>query len=100
MQQPLVTICIPTFNGMAYLESALASALNQTYKNIEVLICDDGSTDGTVAFAKKQIDKRIRFIQHAKGEGMVANWNYCLQEARGIWIKLLFQDDILHVDCI
>lgn len=100
MQQPLVTICIPTFNGMAYLESALASALNQSYNNIEVLICDDGSTDGTVAFTKRQTDKRIRFIQHAKKESMVTNWNYCLQQARGTWIKLLFQDDLLHPDCV
>lgn len=99
---PLVSICIPTYNAAAYLEPCLQSALAQTYHKTEILICDDGSTDETVAIIKKyqQLYVQIRLIQNAENKGMVNNWNNCIKQAKGSWIKFLFMDDVLQPDCI
>jgi glycosyltransferase involved in cell wall biosynthesis len=99
---PLVSICIPTYNAAAYLEPCLQSALAQTYLKTEILICDDASTDETIAIIKKyqQQNAKIRLIQNVENIGMVNNWNNCIKQAKGSWIKFLFMDDILQPDCI
>lgn len=101
MNTPLVTICIPTYNAAEFFEPCLQSALAQTYPNIEILVSDDGSTDNTLAIAEKY---RKRYSQITivanKNKGMVNNWNNCIEEAKGEWIKLLFQDDILMPSCV
>lgn len=102
MGDPLVSICIPTYNGTKYLEECLNSAINQTYKNIEILIVDDNSIDNTwkIISSYLALDKRIRAYKNDKNEGLVNNWNKCLELATGEWIKFLFQDDRLTNDCI
>jgi glycosyltransferase involved in cell wall biosynthesis len=101
-QQPLVSICIPTYNGIAFLGSALESALAQTYSHIEIVVCDDGSTDGTQKMLERyrQTHSCIRIIRRDGNGGMVENWNLCIKEAKGEWIKFLFQDDLLRADCV
>lgn len=99
---PLVSICIPTFNGEKYLEEALKSVLEQTYKNIEVIFSDDSSTDRTLSIIKdfKQgVSFPVLIINH-KPAGIGANWNNCISNARGEYVKFLFQDDILFPTCI
>ncbi|MGP8214413.1 MAG: glycosyltransferase family 2 protein [Bacteroidia bacterium] len=102
MNAPIVSICIPTYNGEKYIGQCIESALHQTYTNTEILIVDDGSSDNTCniveGFAAK--DKRIRFLRNEKNLGLVANWNKCMEVAKGEWIKFLFQDDYLDADCI
>jgi glycosyltransferase involved in cell wall biosynthesis len=98
---PIVSICIPTYNAGEFFEACLQSALSQTYMNVEILISDDGSSDDTLKIAE-QYQKQfshIRLVQNASG-GMVNNWNNCIEEAKGEWIKFLFQDDVLKPDCI
>ena len=99
---PLVSICIPTYNGEQYLEAALQSAINQTYTNIEILIVDDCSTDNTRAIINTlyQSDGRIKLITNTKNVGLVRNWSNCIAEASGQWIKFLFQDDLLEPTCV
>jgi len=101
MNHPLVSVCIPTYNAAEFFEPCLQSALAQTYPNLEILISDDGSTDDTLAVAEKyrQRDGRIRIVKN-KAEGMVNNWNNCVEQARGEWVKLLFQDDLLKPACV
>jgi glycosyltransferase involved in cell wall biosynthesis len=102
MTGPLINICIPTYNGEEYITQCIQSALGQTYTNIEILFVDDCSTDNTLgiieSFAKT--DNRIKLVRNEKNLGLVANWNKCIDIAKGEWIKFLFQDDYLDIDCI
>lgn len=101
-EKPLVSICIPTYNGEAFLEDAIASALAQTYPNLEIIISDDGSTDKTVEIAQNCLEKttlNYRIILH-QNYGLSQNWNFCISQAQGKYIKFLFQDDLLETNCI
>ena len=88
---------IPTYNYARFLPEAIESVLEQDWRDLELLISDDCSTDGSAeiiaAYAAK--DSRIRFRIHATNLGMVQNWNWCLSEARGEYVKFLFGDDKL-----
>lgn len=99
---PLVSVCIPTYNGGKYIEEALNSALNQTYNNIEIIISDDNSIDNTLESVNKiLIDSNIPyFIYHHQPGGIGANWNNCIRKANGEYIKFLFQDDLIQPECI
>lgn len=99
---PLISICIPTYNGAAYLQEALDSVLAQTYKNIEVIVSDDASQDPTLQLVeqfKEKVDFPVRICKHTPA-GIGANWNHCVQKAKGKYIKFLFQDDVLKPTCI
>jgi glycosyltransferase involved in cell wall biosynthesis len=97
-----VSICIPTYNGAQYFEACLDSVLNQTYKDIEILVVDDRSTDNSVEIVEHYaaIDQRIRLVQNEHNLGLVGNWLKCIELSEGLWIKFLFQDDLLASDCI
>ncbi|MEG5139781.1 MULTISPECIES: glycosyltransferase [unclassified Microcoleus] len=100
--QPLVSICIPTYNGEAFIEETIKSAIAQTYSNIELIISDDGSTDRTIAIAQtfqSQTSADFRIILH-RNYGLSQNWNFCIKQAKGEYIKFLFQDDLLAPECI
>ncbi len=83
-------MCTSVCNGEKYLEQCLNSAINQTYKNIEILLVDDASTDTTWSIAKNYAanDKRIKLHRNDTNIGLVANFNKCLELANGEWIKL------------
>lgn len=101
-EQPLVSVCIPTYNGEKYLQEALKSVQSQTYENIEVIISDDCSGDTTLEICES-FKKETRFPVHIykhQPAGIGANWNYSIEKANGRYIKLLFQDDILESNCI
>ncbi len=100
--QPKVSICIPTYNGEAFIEETIKSAIAQTYPNIELIVSDDGSTDRTIAIAQSflsQITADFRIILH-RNYGLSQNWNFCISQATGEYIKFLFQDDLLEPECI
>lgn len=101
--QPLVSICIPTFNGEAFIKEALLSACSQTYPNLEIIIADDSSTDKTVEivrdFQQKNPAADLRIMLH-RNYGLVGNLNFCISQAQGEYIKFLFQDDLLGANCI
>ena len=98
----MVSICIPAYNGQKYLQGCIDSAINQTYKDIEIIIVDDGSQDKTFEIATEYAakDSRIKIFRNKKNLGLVLNWNKCLKLATGIWIKFLFQDDYLELNCV
>ncbi|MDT8416132.1 MAG: glycosyltransferase family A protein, partial [Flavobacteriaceae bacterium] len=102
MPQALVSICIPTYNGAAYLAEALESAIGQTYPHLEIVVSDDASTDDTLEIVesfKQKTQLPIRAFHHTPS-GIGANWNHCMQKAQGEYIKFLFQDDVLMPDCV
>lgn len=102
MVHPLVSICIPTYNGAEFLAGALASLEAQTYANCEVIVSDDASSDRTLQIVE-EFAKSSKFpvrIFHHKPSGIGANWNHCVENARGEYIKFLFQDDLLAPECV
>ena len=97
-----ISICIPTYNGLPYLEGALGSVLDQTYREFEVLISDDGSTDGSLSLID-DFEKSSPFparVFRNKGLGISGNCNFLANEADGQFLKFLFQDDLLDPSCI
>jgi len=100
--RPKVSICIPTYNGAEYIEEALYSAINQTYNNIEIIICDDKSSDDTINICKAYQKKHpnIKIFQNTENLGLVKNWINVIDKASSYWIKFLFQDDVLKENCV
>lgn len=97
-----VSVCIPTYNGEKYLKESLESIKRQTFKNIEVIISDDQSKDNTLKIVnefKQEVDFPVNIYFH-QPQGIGANWNHCIEKAKGKYIKFLFQDDILYHTCI
>jgi GT2 family glycosyltransferase len=92
---PRVSVLTPAYNGEAFIGEALASLRAQTVRDFEVLVVDDGSTDGTHALVAAQalVDARIRLYRQDNG-GTQAARNTALSMARGAWIALLDQDDV------
>jgi glycosyltransferase involved in cell wall biosynthesis len=92
--QPKVTIVIPVYNGGDYFELALQSALAQTYQNVEIVVVNDGSTDGgkTDAVAKKYLPK-IKYI-HQQNKGVGGALNAALQAMSGDFFAWLSHDDL------
>src|SRR5258708_2549501 len=97
---PLVSVCIPVYRGAAHLRAAIDSVLSQTFRDIELLIVDDNSPDDSFAIACSYEDPRVRHLRNPRNLGAEGNWNRCLEEAAGRYIKVLPQDDILSADCL
>jgi len=92
----LISVILPAYNAEKTLAEAVTSTLNQTHKDLEVILIDDGSQDGTLALARDlaKIDPRIRvYARHH--EGLPAALNYGLSQARGAWIARMDADDIM-----
>lgn len=92
MFNPLVTIVIPVYNGSNYVKEAIDSALNQTYKNLEIVVVNDGSTDTTDEILKSYGDK-IRYFSKENG-GVSTALNLAIKEAKGEYISWLSHDDL------
>ena len=91
-----VSIGIPTYNRCNLLGDAINSALKQTYKNIEIIVFDNDSTDDTDQIIFSFEDSRLFYFRNDKNIGMVGNWNSCLEKATGEFFLLLSDDDILE----
>ena len=96
---PLVTIVTAIFNGEKYLEETIESVLNQTYKNIEYIIIDGGSTDKTLDIIKKY-ESKIDYWVSEKDKGIYDAWNKAIKVSNGEWISFLGADDILNSNAI
>lgn len=90
---PLVSVIIPTYNRPTYLQAAIASVLNQTFQNFEIIVSDDGSRESPQALVESFRDPRIRFRRNATNVGIAWNATYALQSARGKYIASLNDDD-------
>lgn len=91
---PQISICIPAYKRVNYLERLLNSISNQTYKDFEVIITDDSPDDGVKQLLEKlQSDTNIRFFKNENALGTPENWNEAIRRAEGTWIKLMHDDD-------
>lgn len=93
--RPMISVLIPIFNGERYLQESLESIKSQTFIDFEILLIDDGSTDGSMSILKKfaQHEKRVRVISKTNS-GLTDTLNHGLLECRGNWIARMDQDDI------
>lgn len=97
----LVSIGIPTYNrANSYLRCSLRSAVSQTYKNIEIIVSDNCSSDNTESVVKEFDDRRIRYYRQKENIGPVNNRNFCLEQSQGQYFLLLFDDDVIDDDFI
>jgi glycosyltransferase involved in cell wall biosynthesis len=100
-QDPLVSICIPVYNAEKTIGKTIASILNQKYKNLEITVVDNCSTDSTVKIAQSFNDPRIRIVLNmvhfSLGE---YNWNRCFAYANGEFLAIFHADDIYLPDMV
>ena len=94
-EKPKVSICITNYNYGRFIGDAIQSALEQTYKNFELIIMDNCSTDNSEEVIKSFSDPRIRYYKNDKNIGAIRNWNRGLSLARGEYITILHADDKL-----
>lgn len=99
---PLVSICIPTYNHAHFLPVAIRSALAQTERDLELLVVDNCSADGTQAVVDEfcRTDARVRYVRNEMNLGLVGNLNRCLELSKGRYVKYLLADDLLEPDCV
>lgn len=93
---PAISVCIPTYNYARYLGQAVKSVLEQTFRDFELIVCDDASTDATLAVLDTFADERLKVFQNPANLGLFANFNRCLELARGDLVKYVCADDWLH----
>lgn len=96
--QPLVSVLIPVYNGTDFLDQAIDSVLKSTYKNFEIILVDDGSTDLSkqkcLSYQKK--NKKIHFYGFKINKGMTRCLNFGVKKAKGKYIARINQDDIME----
>jgi len=94
MSLPLVSVVMPVYNGEKYLIQAIDSVLNQSYRNIELVIVNDGSTDSSKKIITAYSDSRIRFVENEINSGIVYSRNKGLESANGEYVATLDCDDL------
>ena len=102
MNNPLVSICIPTFNSEFFLEETINSLISQTYKNIEIIIGDNGSTDLTLNIIKQFVkkDQRIKYFINEENIGYAKNCNKLISNSTGEFIAIFHSDDIYDISMV
>lgn len=97
-----VSVCVPVYNGALYIRDAIQSILSQTVIPQEIIVSDSGSSDGSENIVRDEARKAqvTPIILPTKTRGMVANWNTAIRAASAKYIKFLFQDDLLHSNCL
>ena len=91
-----VTVTIPAFNHERYIARAIESVLNQSHRDLDVVVVDDGSSDGTLAVARRYASAgRVRCERNPENLGLAANWNRCLELAAGPLVMVMGDDDEL-----
>ena len=94
----LVSIIMPSFNTGKFIKETIDSVINQTYRNWELIIIDDCSTDNTNEVVKKINDSRIIYLKNEVNSGAAVSRNKALREAKGRWIAFLDSDDLWKND--
>lgn len=96
MMGPLLTIGLPFYNAAPHLEDALRSLFAQTFTDWELLLVDDGSTDGGLEIARSLADPRVRVFSDGRRQGLAARLNQIVAAARGRFVARMDADDLIH----
>ena len=99
---PLVSVVVPIYNGERFLEKAVRSCVDQTYPQVEVILVDDGSSDGSRALAERlaAAHPAVRCQHHEGNQGVSAGWNTGFSAAKGTLLLRLAQDDYFEPDAL
>jgi len=101
VKKPFFTVAIPVYNRLEFTKQAVESVLNQTFKDFELLIVDDCSTEIEVwEYLKNIKDTRVRVYKNENNVGIVNNWRRCIELAEGKWFRFLLNDDLLFKDAL
>ncbi|RYY08256.1 MAG: glycosyltransferase [Sphingobacteriaceae bacterium] len=102
MENPLISIIIPAYNAVKYVEETILSCLNQTYQNIEIIIQDDQSTDGTWELVKKlySTNTKVKLFRNDKNLGIGDNWNAAYNKVIGEYVIIFNADDLISPDLV
>lgn len=93
--RPRVSVCVPVYNGSAYIGECLESVLGQTFDDFELIVCDNCSTDDTEGVVRRYTDPRLRYVRNPKNLGLVGNANRCLALASGEYVCIFHHDDVM-----
>jgi glycosyltransferase involved in cell wall biosynthesis len=93
---PTISVCIPTLNGASTIVECVQSVLTQSFTNFELIISDDRSTDETLDLVRSFGDPRILIVNGPATGSAEQNWNFGVSAARGQFIKVMGQDDVLY----
>lgn len=98
--KPAISILMPVYNGSSYLREQLNSILDQTEKNFELIISDDGSSDDSVIIAKEYAakDSRIKVVTNGRNSGLNANLIRAFEASQGELLAISDQDDVWHLE--
>lgn len=99
-KQPLVSICIPTYNVEKTIAETLTSIIDQTYKNLEIIISENASTDNTLSLLDKFNDPRIKIYRTSKTIIAEKNFSRCIELATGDYIAIFHADDLYNLDMV
>jgi len=101
---PRVSVCIPIYNGAAYLAECIDSVLRQTYSDYEIILGDNNSRDNSFEIISRYVadnpDRRLVALKHDQTYPMAESWNRCVAAASGEYVKVLPCDDILADSCL
>lgn len=95
----MITVIINVYNGEKYIKKCLNSIINQTYKDLEVLIVNDGSTDSTLSICESYEDKRIRIIT-TENNGLAISRNIGIENSKGEYLYFIDSDDYIELDTL
>jgi glycosyltransferase involved in cell wall biosynthesis len=94
MKCSVISVVLPVYNGEKYLTEAISSILSQSFKDFELIIIDDGSTDKSISIIEKFQDDRIKFLKNEENKGLVFSLNRGIKESSGKYIARMDCDDI------
>jgi glycosyltransferase involved in cell wall biosynthesis len=97
---PAVSVCIPVYNGERFLAETVRSVLDQTYRDFELVLLDNASTDHTAEIAASFTDPRIRIERNPTTVPQTVNFNRVVEHCRAPLIKLVCADDLVHPQCL
>ena len=95
-----MSVCVPVYNGEAFLAETLRSVLDQTYRDFELVVLDNASTDATGRIARSFGDPRVRVERNPTTIPQPDNWREVVRRCRAPLIKLVCADDLLHPRCL
>jgi glycosyltransferase involved in cell wall biosynthesis len=98
---PLVSVIVPVLNGERHLAACIASILRQSYRNFELIIADNASSDGTAEIIQRFDDPRIRVLTRPREQlSLHVNWSRAVREGTGEFVKIVCHDDVLFEECL
>jgi glycosyltransferase involved in cell wall biosynthesis len=101
MKSPLISVILPVYNRMGYLDQAISTVINQTYNNWELLISDDASNlDTQMKLAEYNSNPKIKIHTNHQNIGLFANLNQAIERSEGHYIFLLCSDDFILTNCL